>query len=157
MRYLLRPALLLAALAGAAAPVAPLAADVVPGIPSAEVEIGGVLGRWDRARAQHDERVLDEILASDFVATGPASGSRLTRADILAGRALENGARLAVRERLDVRLSGDTATAHSLVNWIGTRQDPTGGRMISETVTLRREGDRWLLVGSRSALAGEVR
>jgi ketosteroid isomerase-like protein len=141
---------LLAALAFAALlAAAPAAADVVPGVPSAETEIASVLGRWDRARAQRDARVLAEIMAEDFAATW-AEGGRLTRADILAGRAPEAGARLIYREDIAVTVAGGSATFTSRVIRIGTALGPDRAEISRETVTLRRERDRWRLVGSRA-------
>jgi ketosteroid isomerase-like protein len=134
-----------------AAPLAaaPAAADVVPGIPSAETEIAGVLGRWDRARAQSDARVLAELMAADFAATW-AEGGRLGRADIIAGRAPEAGARLIYREDIHVAVAGGDAVFTSRVIRIGTASGPDRAEVTRETVTLRREGDTWRLVSSRA-------
>lgn len=144
----MRLALLLLALA---APLAatPAAADIVPGVPSAETEIAGILGRWDRARAQSDERVLAEIMAEDFAATW-AGGGRLGRADILAGRAPEAGARLIYREDIHVAVAGRSAVFTSRVIRIGTALGPDRAEVTRETVTLRREGESWRLVSSRA-------
>ena len=146
----MRSALLLLAALAAAAPAVPSAATVVPGVPSAETDIASALGRWDRARAQDDRRVLAEVMAEDFTATW-LEGGRLTRADILAGRAPEAGARLIFREDILIQVSGRTATATTKVIRIGTAAGPERGEVTRETLTLRREGDRWRLVTSRSA------
>jgi hypothetical protein len=139
--------LLLAALA-CAAPL-PVLATVVPGVPSAETEVAGVLGRWDRARAQHDPRVLAEVMAKDFVATW-AEGARLTRSDILAGKAPEKGARLIYRDEIDIQVAGDRASARTRVVRVGTAGGADRGEITRETVVLRRSRGAWLLVASRS-------
>src|SRR3712207_4605494 len=100
----MRPALSLLLVACVAALAAtPVAADVVPGTPTPETEIRNVLGRWDRARAQHDVAVLAELLDEAFVAAG-TGGEQLSRADLLAGRAPERGARLITRDDLRVNV-----------------------------------------------------
>lgn len=147
----MRSALLLLAALAAAAPTLPAAATVMPGTPSAEVDIESVLGRWDRARAQSDRRVLAEVMAKDFTSTS-VGGDRLTRADILAGRAPEAGARLIYREDIVIRVAGRRATATTKVIRIGTKAASDRAEVSRETLTLRREGDTWRLVTSRSAL-----
>lgn len=127
----------------------PAAADVVPGEPSSETEIANVLGRWDRARAQRDARVLAELMAEDFAATW-TGGGRLGRADILAGRAPEAGARLIYREDIAVTVAGGNAVFTSRVIRIATARGPDRADITRETVTLRREGESWRLVSSRS-------
>jgi hypothetical protein len=144
-----RLALLLAALAAVLPPV-PAAATVVPGTPSPEVDIAGVLGRWDRARAQRDARVLDEVMASDFTARW-SDGVHLTRADILAGRSREAGARLIYREDIAVAVNGDRAVFTSRVIRIGTALGADRGEVTLETVTLRRAAGSWRLATSVSA------
>lgn len=148
------PLLLLTALAAAPAP--PLSATVIPGKPTAETEIASVLGRWDRARAQGDVRVLAEVMAKDFTATW-LDGGRLSRADILAGKAPEAGARLIYREDIAVAVAGDTATFTSRVIRIGTVRGPDRADVTRETVSLRRFGDAWRLVSSRSDPIAQTR
>ena len=147
---MLRFAVLLAlALAFSLAGPEPIAATVVPGTPSAEVDIAGVVGRWDRARAQDDRRVLDEVMASEFSASW-TEGGRLVRADILAGRAPEAGARLIFREDIVVIVQGDVATFRSRVVRIGTAAGPERADTSAELVSLRRERGAWRLVSSLS-------
>jgi hypothetical protein len=147
-----RLALVLAALAAALPPV-PTAATVVPGTPSAETEIADLLGRWDRARAQRDARVLDEVMASDFTARW-SDGVRLTRADILAGRSPEAGARLIYREDIGMTVAGDDAVFTSRVIRIATALGADRGEVTRERVTLRRTSGAWRLASSRSFPAG---
>lgn len=144
----------LAFLLAFAAPLAatPVAADVVPGEPSAETEIANVLGRWDRARAQRDARVLAELMAEEFAATW-AGGGRLTRADILAGRAPEAGARLIYREDIAVTVAGGHAVFTSRVIRIATALGPDRAEITRETVSLRREGGSWRLASARAERA----
>jgi hypothetical protein len=127
----------------------PAVATVVPGTPSAEVDIAGVVGRWDRARAQDDRRVLDQVMASDFSASW-TDGERLHRADILAGRAPEAGARLIFREDILVIVQGDVATFRSRVVRVGTAAGPDRADTSAELVSLRRERGAWRLVSSLS-------
>lgn len=144
-----RLALFLAALAAALPPL-PAAATVAPGTPSSETDIANVLGRWDRARAQRDSRVLDEVMASDFTARW-SDGVRLSRADILAGRAPEAGARLIYREDIAVAVNGDRAVFTSRVIRIGTALGDDRGEVTRETVTLRRAAGTWRLATSVSS------
>ena len=140
-------ALLIAAAAAAVVPAPPAAADVVPGTPTAETEIRNVLGRWDRARAQHDGRVLGEIMAEDFTAR-TADGESLDRADILAGRAPERGARMIFRDDLQIVVSGGRATTRSLATRVGTARSADEGVTTRETLVLRAGDGGWQLVSS---------
>ncbi|HEX8655019.1 MAG TPA: nuclear transport factor 2 family protein [Allosphingosinicella sp.] len=157
---MVRPLHLAAAVAAGFAPVAaaahPLlaAATVVPGVPTPETEIRSVLGFWDRARAQHDVRVLDRLLAPEFAAI-TAAGAPLGRAALLAGGAPERGARMIEREGLAVAIDGDRATATSRLVRIGTPRGAETAEVTRETLTLRREGETWLIV--RSVSEGTVR
>jgi hypothetical protein len=153
----MRLAFLLAiAACGAGFAVQPAAADVVPGTPTAETEIRNVLGRWDRARAQHDLRVLAEILDSRFVANEPA-GERIGRDEVLAGCAPGRGARLITRDGLEIVLRGATATARARVTTIGTPAGPSVGEVTDELAVLVREGTAWRLLSTRSAAAAAPR
>lgn len=153
MSRILRTALIAAAvLAPAAAAAHPLlvAGTVVPGVPTPETEIRSVLGFWDRARAQHDVRVLDHILAPEFAAITTA-GTALGRTALLATGAPERGARMIEREALAIAIEGDRATATSRLIRIGTPRGPETADVTTETLTLRRSGDRWLIASSVSA------
>ena len=153
MSLILRTALIAAA-AFAPAPAAahPLlvAGTVVPGVPTPETEIRSIIGFWDRARAQHDVRVLDRILAPEFTAATP-SGARLDRAALLASGAPERGARMIEREGLAIAIQGDRATAVSRLIRIGTPRGAETADVATETLALRRSGDSWLIVSSASA------
>jgi glutathione S-transferase len=142
---------LLAALAAVAgpSPSMPLVAAVIPGPASVETDIASVLGRWDRARAQRDVRVLREVMANEFTASW-VEGGRLTRADILAGRAPEAGARLIYREDIAVEVAGDTAIFTSRVIRIGTARGSDQAEVSRETVRLHHDGDKWRLLSSHS-------
>lgn len=144
-----RSALLILAALASVAPALPAAATTVPGEPTAETEIADVLGRWDRARAQRDRRVLAELMAEDFTATRNG-GARLTRADILAGKSPEAGARLIYREDIAFAVAGDRATVTSRVIRIGTARGPDLADVSRETAELRRSDGRWRLAGTRS-------
>lgn len=153
MSGILRTALIAsAALAPVAAAPHPLlvAGTVVPGVPTPETEIRSVLGFWDRARAQHDVRVLDRILAPEFAAV-TAAGARLDRAALLEAGAPELGARMIERENLVIHLDGSSATATSRVVRIGTPRGDETADVTSETLILRRDGESWLIVSSASA------
>ena len=140
-----------AGLAPAATVAQPIlfAATIVPGVPTPETEIRSVLGFWDRARAQHDVGVLDRILAPEFAAIG-AAGAPLSRAALLAQGAPERGARMIDREGLVIAIDGDRATAASRVIRIGTPRGDETAEFTTETLTLRRQGDTWLIVRSVS-------
>jgi ketosteroid isomerase-like protein len=151
------PLLLLATLATvpATSPAVPIPAAVISAPANAETDIASVLGRWDKARAQRDVRTLRAIMAKEFIATSPEG--RLTREDILAGRAPEAGARLIYREDIAVAVAGDTATFTSRVIRIGTARGSDQPEITRETIRLYRHRDVWRLLSSRSDATAERR
>jgi sarcosine oxidase gamma subunit len=155
MRPLLLAALAVAALSPAAAPAALpslLGMTVVVGPPpKAEAVVAQLLGLWDRARAQHDERYLRQLVTDDFTAV-TAAGERLDRRALLARGTPERGATMVTSEAVKVSISGDTATATARVTSVMAER----GILTLETLTFRREpdpaggGHRWRLARSES-------
>ncbi|HEX9932203.1 MAG TPA: nuclear transport factor 2 family protein [Allosphingosinicella sp.] len=140
MRY--RPLLLAAAalVMPAAAPAALhplLGATVVVGPPpKEETVVAQLLGMWDRARAQHDARYLNRLVAEDFTAV-TAAGERLDRHALLTRGTPERGASMVTSEDVKVSVAGDTATATAKVTSVIAER----GIVTLETLTFRRDPD----------------
>lgn len=108
--------------------------------------------RIGRAIAEGDVRVLDELLADDFVGTTP-DGTVLAKADVI-GTLFSPAYDIDTFENadIDVRVHGDAAVviARGIVQGRYNGQDASGQFRYTRVWTL--QGERWRAVAAHSSM-----
>jgi ketosteroid isomerase-like protein len=124
-----------------------------------EHEINSVEQELINAMERQDAAALDRLIADDYLITGETMAGKLGDkqlyvADCLASGAVKDGS--ASRDRLKLRVYGDTAITNSIFQYQVTIEGKEySGRFLSTSVWVKN-GEQWQLVSVHSHRLAET-